>query len=268
VLFADARLDRPWFAISLAATLGLLSAFELGRMFSNSRRFRDRAGSFPSGWILVGAAALFAVKITSYLHGRDPVGPALGVFVAFAALFLIREVIRGDQETGVEAAAAATLSLSCLLLFSFVFDLLLAVPAPAGVRACLYVILVSKSNDIGGYLVGNAIGGPKLAPKVSPGKTRSGSIGGLVLGILVAFLLADWAGFGPGHGWTFALAVGVGMANQLGDLSESLIKRACGVKDSGGYLPTFGGALDMIDSLVFAAPVGYWFGVTQGGFVS
>lgn len=260
VVYLDGGDRRPWCAISLATVLGLLSAFELGRMFSR------RSPAFPTAWLVVCTAAVVGLKIAAYAGEGEPLWWTLAAFVAVAMVFLVREVARGDAETGVDVAATAILSMSCILLFSFVLDILLGLPAPSGIRACIYVILVSKSNDIGGYLIGNAVGGPKLAPKVSPGKTRSGSVGGLLLGVVVAFALAHWAGFQPGVWWTLAFAISVGMANQLGDLSESLIKRACGVKDSGGYLPTFGGALDMIDSLVFAAPVGYWFGVVQGGF--
>lgn len=261
VLAVDRTLERPWVAVGVAVLLGMASAFELGRMF------RARGAAFPGGLLFALAAALFAAKIDAYVRGGDGLARTLGIACAAFMVFQIREVLRGDVEGGVDLAGRATLAFGCITLYSLLVDLLLALPAPAGIEACLFVVLVSKSNDIGGYLVGSAVGGPKLAPRVSPGKTRAGSVGGLALGVLVAFLLAPWVGVRGGALWVGGFAVAIGLANQLGDLSESLLKRYCGVKDSGGYVPTFGGALDMIDSLVFAAPVGYWFGVVRGEFV-
>ena len=108
-------------------------------------------------------------------------------------------------------------------------------------------------TDICAYFVGRSIGGPKLAPRISPGKTWAGLLGGMggagLIGGLVA--LAGGAGF-----WLAApVAIVLAVVAQVGDLFESLLKRAAGVKDSGHLIPGHGGLLDRIDGLVFAAPV-------------
>ncbi|MBM4142539.1 MAG: hypothetical protein FJ225_02950 [Lentisphaerae bacterium] len=126
----------------------------------------------------------------------------------------------------------------------------------------LYLIVVVKSGDVGAYLVGSRIGRHKLLPRISPNKTWEGLAGGVGAGVC-ASLLFGWA-----HGWRLgvlglapdgAVVLGVLLtgAGVLGDMFESLIKRACGVKDSGGALPGIGGLLDLLDSLLFAAPALY-----------
>lgn len=126
--------------------------------------------------------------------------------------------------------------------------------------AVLFVVLVVIASDSGAYLVGRAIGGPKLAPSISPGKTRSGALGGLVaaalLGAVLAVLLpapgalARWAAL---DGACTGLLLGA--VAQAGDLAESAFKRRCGVKDSGRLIPGHGGVLDRFDGLLAAAPV-------------
>ena len=106
---------------------------------------------------------------------------------------------------------------------------------------------------------GRAIGGPKLAPTVSPGKTRSGSLAGVVGGLLVAPLFA--AAIFPRVGvvvplWQLAaIAAVLGVVGQVGDLAESLFKREAGVKDSSQLIPGHGGVLDRLDSLYFVVPM-------------
>lgn len=131
----------------------------------------------------------------------------------------------------------------------------------AGPASLLFVVLVVWASDSMAYLVGRALGGAKLAPRISPGKTWSGATGGLfgamAAGALVA-LLAD-PGDMPGvlerigRGLLFGGLLGV--AAQAGDLAESALKRRCGVKDSGRLIPGHGGLLDRLDGLFAAAPL-------------
>ena len=125
--------------------------------------------------------------------------------------------------------------------------------AAAGAAYVLWLLLVVWSTDICAYFVGRAVGGPKLAPRISPGKTWAGLLGGMggagLIGGLVA--LACGAGF-----WLAApVAILLAVVAQFGDLFESMLKRKAGVKDSGHLIPGHGGLLDRIDGLVFAAPV-------------
>ena len=117
----------------------------------------------------------------------------------------------------------------------------------------LFVLLVVWATDIGAYLVGRMIGGPKLAPRLSPGKTWSGAAGGLACSLAVGLGAALISGtpFGP----ALAVAAGLSVAAQAGDLLESGMKRHFGVKDSGRLIPGHGGLLDRLDGLLAAAPV-------------
>lgn len=117
----------------------------------------------------------------------------------------------------------------------------------------LFVVAVVVASDSTAYLTGRLIGGPKLAPRISPGKTWSGSLGGLVGAVLCGCLVAALSGQGgvvTAAFWGAAL----GVVAQAGDLAESAMKRALGVKDSGTLLPGHGGLLDRFDGLVVAAP--------------
>ena len=122
-----------------------------------------------------------------------------------------------------------------------------------GLIDTLFLVLVIWSTDIGAYLVGRVFGGPRLAPKISPGKTWSGSVGGLLAGGFAGGLLA-----GGGHGFNAAaLPAGflLSVFAQAGDLLESAIKRKLSVKDSGRTIPGHGGLFDRLDGFLAAAPV-------------
>ncbi len=136
-------------------------------------------------------------------------------------------------------------------------------PSPAagrmdpGAVALALAVFVPKCGDIGAYFTGRLIGRHPMAPVLSPKKTWEGAAGGLAASLVAAFainplhpLLGPWrlAGFG----------LSVGAAGMLGDLAESLVKRDVGRKDASQVVPGFGGVLDVIDSVVFAAPVAYW----------
>ena len=133
--------------------------------------------------------------------------------------------------------------------------------SPDGEQGLLYFalpLLATFAADIGGFFAGHFFGRRKLAPEVSPGKTVEGAVGGLVFSFVVVLMVSQFAGI-----WSplqaFLYSVLVASASQLGDLSESLIKRALRTKDSGTSLPGHGGFLDRLDSLMFAVPATYFF---------
>jgi phosphatidate cytidylyltransferase len=128
--------------------------------------------------------------------------------------------------------------------------------APSGLADLLLVVLVVWGCDIGAYVTGRLIGGRKLAPRLSPGKTWSGAAGGLVCGTLSGVAVA--AGFHappPGLAAAAAVSAVLSVAAQAGDLLESAIKRHFGKKDSGNLIPGHGGLFDRLDGLIAAAPV-------------
>ena len=144
--------------------------------------------------------------------------------------------------------------------------------ASGGMWALFSMIAVVKFTDIGAYFAGRRWGKRKLAPILSPGKTWEGAAGGLVLAVVAALVtlgpvarLMNIPSSREWGAWLFgAVAYGltVSLASMVGDLAESLIKRDAGVKDSSTWLPGFGGVLDLLDSLLVAAPVAYLFWVS------
>jgi phosphatidate cytidylyltransferase len=126
-----------------------------------------------------------------------------------------------------------------------------------GVAAVALAVFVPKSCDIGAYFTGRLLGRHRMSPVLSPKKTWEGMAGGLVLSAAVAVAINRLAQPSLLHGDLPAAAFGlvVGGVGALGDLAESLIKRDCRQKDASQVVPGFGGVLDVIDSIVFAAPV-------------
>ncbi|HIC81105.1 MAG TPA: phosphatidate cytidylyltransferase [Chromatiales bacterium] len=135
---------------------------------------------------------------------------------------------------------------------------------PAWVMFLLVLIWIA---DAGAYFTGRAWGRAKLAPRVSPGKTREGAYGAMAGALVLAIAVGLYAGFGAGRFfWFIVLCLVTTAMSIVGDLFESLVKRQRGVKDSGALLPGHGGMLDRIDSLTAAAPV-FLFGMLAGGFL-
>jgi phosphatidate cytidylyltransferase len=132
--------------------------------------------------------------------------------------------------------------------------LLGAARGPArGPQLVLWLVLLVVAADVGAYFAGRSLGRRKLAPRVSPGKTLEGALGGLVMVALVAWGGALHFGLPPAAVVVFGCAVGI--LSIVGDLTESMFKRAAGLKDSGVLLPGHGGLLDRVDSVTAAAPL-------------
>lgn len=144
---------------------------------------------------------------------------------------------------------------SGLVVLPTTFGALLAVHAAGGPWLLLLLFLVVWSADIGAYFAGRALGRRKLAPKVSPGKSWEGAVGGFVAALAIGYgtihLLALERFAEPVR--ALAVLALIVVVSIFGDLVESMLKRACGVKDSGGLLPGHGGVLDRIDSLLSTA---------------
>lgn len=122
--------------------------------------------------------------------------------------------------------------------------------APQGFELVIWVFIITWSTDIGAYFAGRAIGGPKLAPSISPNKTIAGLAGGMASAALAGFAWVEFAHLPHALIWIAPLFA---LAAQIGDLFESGLKRRAGIKDSGDWLPGHGGALDRLDGLVVVA---------------
>jgi len=128
-----------------------------------------------------------------------------------------------------------------------------------GAALLFFPLVVTWVGDTAAYAGGSAIGGPKLAPTLSPKKTWAGAIAGLASSLLVAAAYAAWVlaplGRPVGVGAALAMGAAISVVGQVGDVSESVFKREVGVKDSSDLIPGHGGVLDRLDSLYFVLPV-------------
>lgn len=136
----------------------------------------------------------------------------------------------------------------------------------AGRDILLWLLALVWATDIGAFAVGRSIGGPKLAPRISPGKTWSGLVGGVVCSIGVGGVAGAFFGIGSAVALAVASAI-LAVVAQIGDLFESAVKRRFGAKDSGRLIPGHGGVLDRLDGVLAVAPtaaLAVW--VQEGGF--
>lgn len=175
------------------------------------------------------------------------------VITTLALLFplALRSLTRGNMSRGLETQGATMLGLIFVAWPLYLAQGICFRHLPS----LLYVVLVCKGGDIGGYLVGITIGRRKLIPHISPGKTAEGALGSLASSLaLAAFLRTPLLAPEISVGLTAALGIGImlNVTTQTGDLIESLLKRRCGVKDSSALLPAHGGVLDLLDSLLFS----------------
>jgi len=179
------------------------------------------------------------------------------VFTTFLAeIFLVERAGRDTSQALASVGWTVLVVLTVGLLGIFLVKVRFLSDNP--LEGVLYLALtlgVVKGSDIGAYAIGSSLGRHQLVPKLSPAKTVEGLIGAIAAGTAVA------VAFGVGWGrftWSQMLLFGavVSISGVLGDLAESLMKRACGVKDS-GVIPGFGGALDILDSMLSASPVAY-----------
>lgn len=178
------------------------------------------------------------------------------LFIVLVLLFLILMQFRRRRSSGVVVDISTTVF--GILYVSWFFSFLIKIRYLAnGIGLLSTILLITKLGDIGAYLVGSRFGRTPLMPRISPNKSVEGAIGGLVFSILGALVSKVFLNFSYAH--LFVLGFCLGILGQLGDLSESLIKRDCEVKDSGNIFPGMGGVLDSIDSLLFNAPVFYFY---------
>lgn len=131
-------------------------------------------------------------------------------------------------------------------------------PANLGALAVALAIFVPKICDIGAYFSGRAFGRHRMSPILSPKKTWEGAVGGLTASVAAAIALDALGPVFPSWWTRVGFGVTVGLTGMLGDLAESLIKRDLGHKDASQVVPGFGGILDVVDAILFAAPVSYW----------
>jgi len=269
----DAHSSRPglWL-LPLALLIAVLASDELVRM---ARGIAPGTLAWPIG---LGNAAItlasFAPQLVPTLGAggaATAIAPWTWTALAIAGAMLLTLTVEMVRYTapGLHAQRLALSALSFVYvgaLLSFVVHLRFVGTGPnTGLAAILSLIIVVKFADIGAYTVGRLIGRHKMAPRLSPGKTLEGAGGAMLFACLGAWLALNVLAspisggvFAPLPIWRWiAFGLVVGLAGLLGDLAESLLKRDLGRKDSSDWMPGFGGVLDLLDSVLFAAPVAY-----------
>jgi phosphatidate cytidylyltransferase len=229
----------------LVFVVTLLGLDEFYRMALPARRGEGRAAA------LAGALSIFTV------FADNPVVPLMTLTVlvlgfCLIALFRLKEIHDAAKD-------AALVLMGFLYLPLLLSHLVLIRMRPDGVLWLFLIMVIVMVGDSAAYYVGSSIGKNRLYPAVSPKKSIEGSLGGLAGSIAGALIFKTL--FFPQLTVVdcIATALLLGTLGQLGDLFESLIKRSCGVKDSGTIFPGHGGILDRLDSIIFAAPAAYYY---------
>ena len=241
-----------WLFVLLAAAAMVLGLWEFYLLAKKLTLQPEVAAGYLAG----------AALITIHLQ-NDPANVLLVLFVIIAVTIgtMIAFTLRGGPFDKMIASVGATLVgvLYVPLLGSHLVALRTGFPQPLSAHLLSFFFLVLMGSDAGAYYTGRALGRRKLAPSISPGKTWEGAVGGVV----AALLMADLA-----HFWFFRelplkymkpLAGVMAVLGIFGDLAESALKRGAGAKDAANILPGHGGILDRLDSLLFNAPLIYYF---------
>ncbi len=238
------------------------------------REFMRMTGGIKSVGIIGGICLFSSVFISAVGPSAFPshlfafVGSGWGdavLFAIIAGLFIYQATRRNDDNAIVRISTTLTGIMYVAWLFAFLplinyyqFNSPLPSAAGDGRFYVFFLFLVVKVNDSGAYYIGSQWGQHKLIPRISPGKTIEGAIGGVLTGGLSA-VGAKYLFSLDRLSWPEALTLGLVLsaAAVMGDLAESLLKRSAGRKDSGQTLPGMGGILDLLDSLFFTAPLLY-----------
>lgn len=232
-----------WYFAAVMMIMLILAAREWATLTMTDSRQRYAVLGVVLLPLLVMALVQLAVLVAPNA-GLTLISGAVGAILLLLSAFLIRRVGDWPQR-----------------LWAIVGIVYLGVPAVAflalreldrGMELVFWLVLVVVATDVMAYLTGRTVGGPKLAPKISPGKTWSGLCGGVLGAVLVGAAAGGLADWGWLQGGFFAAILA--LAAQSGDLFESSIKRRAGVKDSGHLIPGHGGLLDRLDGYLFAAP--------------
>ena len=217
-------------------------------------------------WGVIGAVAL--ISGSWFIYGQRQFAERaydfdVFILLIFALGVFIRQFPQKLNSQGIETMAVTLFGLIYVAwLGNFITRINFT--SSEGRYFVMVLVVVTKFTDIGAYLIGTAFGRHKMVPRLSPNKTWEGTAGGMLFalgGSLMCFYLLNvhWANSGMLVWHAIVLGLLLGAAAVIGDLAESLIKREAGVKDSSTWLPGHGGALDLIDSLLFTAPLLYVF---------
>jgi phosphatidate cytidylyltransferase len=216
---------------------------------------------------LIGGALLMAgtfLNLTGYIGTSGSPARVNDFETSFLILFVlglcVRQLISRNNNTGIVAIATTLFGLMYVPWLLNFIQKINFFPDVEGKYFLLYFVLITKFSDTGAYAVGSLIGRHKMIPRISPGKTWEGFAGAIALSTAASLVFVSFFGSKmTGMNWFHAVVLGVllSVTAVIGDLIESLFKREAGVKDSGKFFPGIGGILDLLDSLLFNAPIMY-----------
>jgi phosphatidate cytidylyltransferase len=250
---------------ALVSAFGLIALWEFYRMLDHRGLPNFKITGLICGAVmLVGSFYYFARMGPAHSYDFEVAVLVFFLLTVFARQMFAR--LRHDEPLQTMAYTLFGL-LYVLWLFNFITKIFYLMPrsstgAVTGQFYCLYLIAVTKFSDMGAYLTGSVVGRHLMVPHISAKKTWEGFLGAIIFALLCSLGLFKLM---PGHlsvlTWTHATILGLllGFAAVVGDLAESIIKRSTGVKDSGNLLPGIGGALDLLDSLLFTAPLLFFY---------
>ncbi|MDQ6653332.1 MAG: phosphatidate cytidylyltransferase [Acidobacteriota bacterium] len=247
---------QPLFIVLAAAAmvLGLYEFYVLARR-------NDLKPDIPAGYL--GGAALFTIFCFATSDPRDrlDIQTILLILLILTIGTLVAATLRGSPFEKIIASSGATVLgvLYVVLLGSHLVAVRTGFEPQLSSHLLSFFFLVLMSADTGAYYVGRAIGKHKLAPKISPGKTWEGVAGAVLAGLALATIAHFWFFRELPLKWALPLAAVMTVLGILGDLTESALKRSAGAKDAAKILPGHGGVLDRLDSLLFNAPLIYYF---------
>jgi phosphatidate cytidylyltransferase len=211
---------------------------------------------FLNSWYFL----IFRPERAGYVHSGEELVLVFAVLGAF-----IRLVIRQEKHRAPIITAALTLLGLMYVPFLFNFVALLAfmpVDPEQNRFLLIYLLAVTKFSDVGAYIIGSVLGRHKMIPRISPGKTWEGFAGAILTSLAISVALTQAMGERV-RALTFTSSIVLGLllplVSVVGDLAESVVKRDASIKDSGRTIPGIGGALDLIDSILFTAPVLYFY---------
>ncbi len=256
----------PQAGVWAVALIGLVAQHEFYAILSKrGMQPFNKLGVFLGACMLLGPYYIGTLVMHRDEPGLAPTFLALNTGILAAAVILCCVRILNEREPAhrVEALLATVFGLVLIpfLLQFFVCIFFLGRDEYSGLLLAVWLLAVVKFCDTGALLTGLAFGKTKLAPSISPKKTWEGAAGGIVFAMIVgaglAFLMRNWLPESFSVPFAAAAAIPIAVLGIIGDLVESMIKRMADVKDSGGAIPGIGGAFDLIDSVLLAAPVAY-----------
>ena len=217
-------------------------------------------GIFGGLFLMTSTFVYLSDAFPLHLHPAKANDFETSVLIIFVLGLCLRQLVSRTNNEGIMAISTTLLGLMYVpWLLNFVQKIKFF-PHIEGAYYVLFFILVTKFSDLGAYVVGSLIGKHKMCPRISPGKTWEGFGGAIVVSTLASVLFLQAARAKLVHmdvRHAIILGIALGSAAVVGDLIESLFKREAGVKDSGRLFPGIGGMLDLMDSLLFNAPLMY-----------